>query len=62
METKQGVFIDEIMAYENGELSFDEIIDMFQRMIDDGSVWKFQGHYGRMAVKLIKNGYCHRKE
>lgn len=50
--------IDKIMAYENGELDNDEIIEMFQAMIDDASVWALQGHYGRTAMALIEAGHC----
>ena len=51
--------IDNIMAYEQGDLSQEDIIKMFQEMINDGSVWSFQGSYGRQASWLIDNGYCH---
>ena len=53
--------VQKIMDYEEGLLSEDEIITMFQEMIDDGSVWGLQGSYGRMAQALIENGYCHNK-
>src|SRR3972149_7032671 len=39
--------IDDIIAFENGQLSEEDTIAMFQAMIDDGSVWKMQGSYGR---------------
>jgi hypothetical protein len=47
-----------IIAFEQGQLSDTEIIDLFQEMIDDGSVWSLQGTYGRAARSLICNGYC----
>ena len=50
--------VDFIIAYEDGELSEQEIIAGFQKGINDGSVWKLQGHYGRMASALIDAGYC----
>jgi hypothetical protein len=53
------VKIDDIMAYEQGELSEDDTLAMFQAGIDDGSVWHLQGHYGRTARALINGGYCH---
>lgn len=52
------VSIDKIMAYENGEMDMQDMIDMFQEMITDKSVWTLQGSYGRMAANLIKEGYC----
>ena len=50
--------IDRIIAFESGELSEEDAIAMFQAMIDDGSVWKLQGSYGRTAVNLIESGLC----
>lgn len=53
------VDIETIMAYEQGDLSDDETIEMFQKLIDSGDAWKLQGSYGRMAKALILGGYCH---
>lgn len=53
--------INFIMAYENGELSDEEIIAGFQQGIDSGLVWQLQGSYGRMATRLIESGYCSAK-
>ncbi len=50
------VSIDKIMAYENGEMDEEQIVEMFQEMVDDGSVWQLQGSYGRMAANLIQQG------
>lgn len=50
--------VDSIVRYENGEMGEDEIIEFFQDMIVDGSVWKLQGHYGRTAASLIEAGLC----
>jgi hypothetical protein len=48
-----------IMKYENNELETKEdIIALFQELIDAGVVWQLQGHYGRTAKALIKAGYC----
>jgi len=48
-----------IMAYENGELEYDEVVEGFQHLIDNGMAWSLQGSYGRMAMDLIKSGECH---
>jgi hypothetical protein len=48
-------FID----YESGLMSDEETITFFQRLINNGMAWGLQGHYGRMASHLIKNGVCH---
>jgi hypothetical protein len=49
--------IDKIIAYEGGDLSDKETIELFSEMIKDGSVWTLQGHYGRTANALIEAGY-----
>jgi hypothetical protein len=47
-----------VMDYESGELGDDAIVEGFQHMIDNGSAWQLQGHYGRTAHALIENGLC----
>jgi hypothetical protein len=47
-----------IVKYEEDELNGLEIIELFQKLIDNGMAWKLQGHYGRMARDLIENGDC----
>ena len=49
--------IDKIIAYEQGELSIEETIELFQTLLNTGLVWKLQGHYGRTAQALIEEGY-----
>lgn len=51
--------IDGIIEYENGELDEQEVIELFQRLIDNGMAWQLQGHYGRTAAALIEAGVCH---
>lgn len=49
---------DDIIALESGDLSERETIDIFQRLIDSGAVWRLQGTYGRLARDLIDAGQC----
>lgn len=50
--------IEKLRQYENGEMALDEQIALFQDLIDTGVCWKLQGHYGRTAKQLIKDGQC----
>lgn len=50
--------INDIIAYESGEMQDEEVIDFFQRLIDSGMAWSLQGSYGRMAMRLVEDGLC----
>lgn len=49
--------IDEIIAYEQGALKNNEIIQLFAKLIKSCMAWKLQGHYGRMANALVQEGF-----
>lgn len=51
--------IGQIMAFENGELGDEEVVELFQSLIDSGMAWSLQGFYGRTAAALIDAGLCH---
>jgi hypothetical protein len=48
--------VGKIISYESGELSNDEIYELFQGLVDTGMAWKLQGSYGRVAQGLIELG------
>ena len=48
---------DKLFAYEAGELeSEEEVIELFQSLVDNGWAWSLQGRYGRTAMDLIGAG------
>ena len=50
--------VQDIIDYENGDMTEERIVNLFQKLIDEGYAWTLQGHYGRMANSLIDEGYC----
>ena len=54
--------VSQIMRYEEGELSDEEIIALFQALVDSGTAWQLQGSYGRTAQALIEAGLVTAKE
>ena len=44
------------------EASEEKQIEAWQFLIDNGTVWKLQGFYGRTAKRLIDAGICHAKK
>jgi hypothetical protein len=56
MEINLGTIVDDINKYEEGEMTDQEVIGFFQGLVDSGIIWQLQGHYGRTAVSLLKEG------
>ena len=48
--------VDDVIAYESGEMSEEQMIEFFQELVDSGMAWQLQGHYGRTAQALIEAG------
>ena len=49
--------VNEIVAYEVGELNDIETIKLFSKLVKNGNAWSLQGHYGRTATALIRGEY-----
>jgi hypothetical protein len=49
-----------IMDFEDGNVSEEEMIAGFQKLVDSGHAWQLQGSYGRTAVALLEAGLIHR--
>ena len=50
--------LENLVAYEADELELEEVVTLFQEMINSGVVWTLQGHYGRTASEFIETGLC----
>ena len=48
---------EEIEKYETGDLSFEKTVDLFQRIVDSGMLWRFDNHIYSDANRLIERGY-----
>lgn len=49
--------VDQIMAYEAGEMDLEETVEFFQSLIDEDVLPHLQGHYHRTARDLYQAGY-----
>ena len=48
--------VDQLIAYEEGQISQDEEIALFQHLIDTGTCWQLDGYYQRVGATLIEAG------
>jgi hypothetical protein len=46
----------ERMKYEDGQMSKEDAVQMFQKLNNSGEAYRLQPHYGKTAAKLIKAG------
>jgi len=54
--------VDQIIAYEAGQLDHDDTVALFQLLVDDGTINHLQGHYGRTAMALLYAGEIERPD
>lgn len=47
-------YLDKIIAYEEGELSDEETVQLFQYLKDSGTIRGLQGHYYRFLEYLME--------
>jgi hypothetical protein len=52
--------VSKIIAFESGELSAEETLELFSELVKNGQAWTLQGHYGRTAKDFIDNGFLDR--
>jgi len=48
--------VGRLVDYESGAMSTEEVVELFQELVDTGLAWQLQGHYGRAARHLIAWG------
>lgn len=48
--------VDAIIRFESGDMEDEEVIELFQNLVDTGLAWQLQGSYGRTAKSLIEAG------
>lgn len=47
---------NDIIAWEEGTLSDEKTVELFQFLLDEGHCWRLQGFYGRFAEHLLQQG------
>ena len=45
-----------IIEFETGEATEEQVIELFQYLVDTGLAWSLQGSYGRTAEALLEAG------
>ena len=53
--------IDYMISYENDKLDKNEVIELFQLLLDTGIGFKLQGHYAITTKALLDSSYIFRK-
>ena len=53
--------VTRIIEFETGEATEEQVIELFQYLVDTGLAWSLQGTYGRTAEALLEAGVIVRK-
>lgn len=48
--------VEQLVAYEEGHITGEDEIKLFQQLIDAGRCWHLGGHYHRVGAPLIEAG------
>jgi hypothetical protein len=48
--------VEQLIAYEEGQITGDEEVAFFEHLVETGTCWQLQGHYQRVAATLIEAG------
>jgi hypothetical protein len=48
--------VDQLIAYEEGQITQDEEVAFFAHLVETGVCWHLPGHYQRVAATLIEAG------
>ena len=55
MDPRENLY-DLIIDFESKELPPEQVVELFQHLVDTGLAWQLQGFYGRTAKALIEAG------
>jgi len=50
------VGVGDLLAWEQGKMTDQEEVALFQRLVESGWAWKLKGKYARRASELIADG------
>ena len=48
--------VDQLIAYEEGQITHDEEVAFFEHLVETGVFWQLSGHYQSVAATLIEAG------
>lgn len=54
--TEDTGLLDQMIAWEEGEITYEGMIALFQELVNSGLAWQLQGMYGRQASAMLDAG------